>query len=199
MATLRKPKALIIGLIAEDDSDIDVATVILNKYAERSKFSIQKFVGNGCGKLRNKCASWAKNLINSGCRYIIVLHDADRLGEEKVRKTLVEKLSPKRFPNAIIVIPVEELEAWLLCEPEAIRATFNLKEMPKTYKNCEAVNSPKEELCRIIYSASRKRYLNTVHNKRIAEKIQLASLRKCSSFQPLDKFILNKIFPEPAS
>ncbi len=56
-----------IGVIAEDNSDIEVIEEILKKHLNSNGFKVKKFVGNGCGKLRNKCDSWTKILIDSGC------------------------------------------------------------------------------------------------------------------------------------
>ena len=78
-----------IGLIAEDKSDIAVVTEILAKYINRNEFSIKSFVGNGCGKLRQKCDSWAENLIKSGCGHVFIFHDLDRNDANKLRKSLL--------------------------------------------------------------------------------------------------------------
>ena len=67
-----------IGVIAEDSSDVEVICEILEKYMDSSSFSVRKFVGNGCGKLRNKCDAWARLLIKMGCDHLLLFHDLDR-------------------------------------------------------------------------------------------------------------------------
>ena len=184
----------IIGIIAEDQSDVDVITLILSKYIEKNQFSVKKFVGNGCGKLRNKCGSWTKTLIESGCHHVILFHDLDRFDEKALRATLEAKVPTKDFPTSFIVIPTEELEAWLLADQEAIKKAFGLSKAPKRIANCERVASPKEKIGTIVWQIDKKRYLNTVHNKKIAEHIQLDQIRRCKSFATLDNHILSKIF-----
>lgn len=77
-----------IGIIAEDVSDVEVVTHILGKYVNRNEFSIRRFVGNGCGKLRNKCDSWAATLFESGCHHVMVFHDLDRHDEASLKALL---------------------------------------------------------------------------------------------------------------
>jgi hypothetical protein len=91
------------------------------------------------------------------------------------------------------VIPVEELEAWLLTDPKALKVTFNLKKLPKCPSNPETIRYPKEYLRDLILktSAKSKQYVNTIHNPRIAERVSLASLRKCAAFVPLQSFWAN--------
>lgn len=183
-----------IGVIAEDDSDIDVVRAILEKYAPRNQFCLRRFVGNGCGKLRNKCTAWANTLFAAGCQHVLVFHDLDGSNEEELRNLLEHKLPRSRYPASVIVIPIEEMEAWLLSDEFAIQSVFSLKAAPKQIRNCEQVNSPKEHLGELVWRLARKRYLNTVHNKRIAERATLDRLRRCKSFLPLDAYVQEKIF-----
>ena len=114
MVTSRMSK--IIGIIAEDLSDVDVITNLLGKYVERNKFAVKKFVGNGCGKLRNKCGIWATTLFEAGCHHVLIFHDLDRNDEASLRKLLLGKVPKEHSPDSLVVIPTEELEAWLLAD-----------------------------------------------------------------------------------
>lgn len=183
-----------IGVIAEDQSDVDVVNEILLKYAISNRFCVRKFIGNGCGRIKGKLSSWSKQLAASGCKFIIILHDLDRKKEDTLRSDL-ERMVPKELKKTChICIPIEELEAWLLADCDALRAAFSLKVTPKRIKQCEAVKSPKEFLRDFIWTAGKKRYINTVHNVRIAKHSTLASLRQCNSFVQLDGFITQNIF-----
>lgn len=182
-----------IGVIAEDKSDVEVVTEILAKYIARNTFSVKQFVGNGCGKVKQKCDSWSRLLFKGGCEHVLLLHDLDRNNEAKLRKSLEKKLPQKDFPNSLIVIPIEELEAWLLSDAEAIRQVFSLPKLPKRITNCESVNSPKEHLAEMVWSIGRKRYVNTIHNKKISEKISLENLNRCPSFAGLDKYLRENV------
>ena len=182
-----------IGVIAEDSSDICVINEILMKYMDCNKYSIKKFVGNGCGKLRNKCGVWANMLSKSGCEHIMVFHDLDRNDKSHLLDMLENKVSKDSFPSSIIVIPVEELEAWLLSDAKAIKTVFSLKKAPKKINNCETISSPKGHLRDIVWHLGKKRYLNTRHNQKIANKSTVTNFLRCKSYKPLDKFIREEI------
>jgi hypothetical protein len=182
-----------IGLIAEDNSDIEVVDEILLKYMPSSHYSIKKFVGNGCGKLKQKSQSWTDSLFRQGCEHVIIFHDLDRNKENELRQLLNSKVPQRDYPCSLIVIPKEEMEAWLLSDSEALRDVFKMGQLPKTYHDCELVNSPKEEIKSLVWQKSRKRYLNTIHNKQIAAKVSLENFRRCSSFSDFDTYILDKI------
>jgi hypothetical protein len=184
----------VIGVIAEDQGDVDVVTNLLEKYVARNKFSIKKFVGNGCGKLRNKCGSWANTLFESGCDHVLIFHDLDRNDEVVLREFLLTKVPIEKFPKSFIVIPIEEIEAWLLSDVVAVRDVFGLVVTPPKIHNCESINSPKEFLRNLVWKHGKKRYLNTTHNKKISERVTIENLRRCSSYKPFDEYVKSTIF-----
>jgi hypothetical protein len=102
----------------------------------------------------------------------------------------MEALSPCPFTAFIIIIPVQEMEAWLLADPVALQKAFGLAKAPKCPNNPEAVNDPKEVLRDIVWHSSgkTKRYVNAIHNERIAGHVSLNALRKCAAFRPLEDF-----------
>jgi hypothetical protein len=182
-----------IGVIAEDNSDIEVINEIISKYLPQEEYKIKKFVGNGCGKLRNKCDSWTNNLFKSGCEYVFIFHDLDRYKEKELRRTLENKVCPKVNPKSLIVIPKEELEAWLLSDAKALKKVFGLEKEPKKISNCEVIESPKEHIRDLMYKLGKKRYLNTVHNKKIAKETCLSNFQRCKSFKPFGDFITDNL------
>ncbi len=56
-------KSTKIGVIAEEQNDIDVLYQYTCKIIPENSFSFLRFVGHGCGKLRKKCRAWAENLL----------------------------------------------------------------------------------------------------------------------------------------
>jgi hypothetical protein len=50
----------LVGIIAEDVSDIGVVNALIKKIATK-KYGTKSFVGHGCGRLRNKYRAWAKH------------------------------------------------------------------------------------------------------------------------------------------
>lgn len=67
-----------IGIIAEDNSDVEVIKILIKRILNRNDFGFKKMVGNGCGKLRRKAYDYALNLKNKGCDMLILFHDLDR-------------------------------------------------------------------------------------------------------------------------
>ena len=182
-------KSIKIGIIAEEQNDIDVIYELTTKLINSNKFTFKKFVSHGCGKLRRKCSAWAQILKTSGCTFLIVVHDLDKNDEKKLRFTLERELTGVNFTNSIVLIPIEEMEAWLLSDPTAIKSVFNMKKLPKIPKHPENINSPKEFLSQLVKSNSKTQYLNTVHNKRIAEAVSISQLGACPSFTCFPPFL----------
>lgn len=178
-----------IGVIAEDASDVEVITEILAKYMVRNTFSVKSMIGHGCGRIKQKCDSWSRLLFKRGCEHVFLFHDLDRDNECNLRKLLEKKLSPQEVPNSLIVIPIEELEAWLLSDTKAIQYVFSLPKCPKKISNCESVSSPKEHLAKMVLSGG-KRYVNTIHNKKISERVSLENLKRCPSYAEFDNYLV---------
>jgi hypothetical protein len=65
--------------------------------------------------------------------------------------------------------------------------------MPSCLNDPEKIPEPKEFLRDLVWKLSDKttRYVNTVHNVKIAENLTISALRKCKAFLPLEKFWLD--------
>jgi len=180
-----------IGVIAEDSSDIAVVNELIRKLKSPNCFCIRHFVGNGCGKLRNKCKAWANQLRLNGCTVLLFIHDLDRHKLAKLRADLTAALVPCPIEKHVIIIPIEEIEAWLMCDAGALKKVFGLKKLPNLPNNPESIKSPKEQLESLVWRHSDKtrRYINTVHNPVIAKHSNIASLRKCAAFHAFENFV----------
>lgn len=139
-----------IGIIAEDDTDVDVARVLIGKVARGKSFSVKKFSANGCGKLIGKCYQWSVQLHARGCELLVVLHDLDEKQENQLRQFLERALSGSPISRRIIVIPIKEIEAWLLSDHQAIEQAMNLKQRIERVANPQSVANPKEYLRELI-------------------------------------------------
>lgn len=181
-------------MIAEDDSDVDVIFEVLSKLTSRP-FAIRSFVGRGCGKIVNKFAAWARDLRARGCTRLIVVHDLDDRRLQTFRPELIAELGASPIGVHVIVIPVREIEAWLLADHAAIGRTAKSQRPLKQIPNPEALHHPKEFLRDVLYRVSDKKitYVNTVHNKTIAKYASLKSLRRCTSFQRLEAFAVGHL------
>jgi hypothetical protein len=180
-----------IGVIAEDDGDVGVLAVMFTKISPSKKFAVKKFVGHGCGRIASKCHNWARNLKIQGCHALVVMHDLDNRNIQTLHEQLISALQPSPIPRHIVIIPIRELEAWLLSDAAAIQNALNLKNRPARVANPEAIMDAKRHLKEIVFlkSEKTKRFISTVHNVLIARKLNLKEVRRCSSFQPLEDFI----------
>lgn len=179
-----------IGLIAEDQSDIDVIKLLAKKLTGKTLSSAQ-FVGKGCGPIKRKTPGWCKNFHLKGCTGVLLVHDLDRNNEADLRATLERVMTQSTTLRRAVVIPIEELEAWLLSDTDAISNAMKLPKSLKAVPHPEKIDSPKEFIRDSVYRVSNKKvqYVNSVHNGLIAERIDVALIRKkCPSFRPFAAF-----------
>lgn len=186
-----------IGIIAEDKSDFESSKVLIKRITQKDNIGFRKALGNGCGKLRRKASAYAVDLKNRGCDTLILIHDLDRHDYSKLLLELESKLKCSPIHNKFICIPIEELEAWFLADPEGIKKTFNLKSKPNIKGLPETIPSPKEKLGELIYHHSNKRtiYLNTKHNETLSLNLSIDLMKKKSnSFQEFYEFVVAQEF-----
>lgn len=179
-----------VGIIAEDASDVEVLVSIMSKLVDSSSYSTKKFVGHGCGTLRRKCNAWAKNLLRRGCTCLVIIHDLDDNVETELRQELEELLADVQCGNMLVLIPVREIEAWLLTDANALKSVFNMSRLPKLPGDPESLPDPKRTLRDIVRKMTNKQYANTIHNKKIAESIAISKMKKCHSFRPFPKNVV---------
>lgn len=187
---------LTIGIIAEDESDVNSARILIHRISKNNRIKIKQFLGKGCGKLKRKCNSWAKQLYLRGCTVLILIHDLDYNKLSELEFEVRESLNPCPIKKHLICIPVQEMEAWFLSDPNALQKALKLIYLPKVSGTPEKINSPKEVLEKVILKASgnEKLYLNTKHNEIISKHISLAVLKsKCPSYVPFHDFITQHI------
>lgn len=185
-------KVKCIGIIAEDSSDFETAKILIKRILNRDNLSFKKAVGNGCGKLRRKALDYAVDLRKRGCDMLILIHDLDRNIHQELLVDLQLKIEDAPIDKKFVCIPIEELEAWFLGDPDSIKDTFNLNRRPRFNGRPETINSPKETLGEQIYLCSNKStiFLNTKHNQKIAERVCLETVKqRCPSFELLHSFV----------
>lgn len=184
----RSRKSLRIGIIAEDDSDVEVISELIGKIVPQNSFRIKKFLGRGSGKLRHKCAAWATNLVKQGCQTVLVIHDLDDFDVDELKTELENKLIASMSEKWLVAIPIHEIEAWLLYDASALKRAFRMQRLPKLPSDPQAIDDPKKHLGKLIGESSKTRYVHTIHNKRIAREIAINKIRKSPSFLPVVKF-----------
>jgi Domain of unknown function (DUF4276) len=181
------------GIIAEDVSDVDVVKSLAKKLTGKA-ISASHFVGKGCGSMVRKAPGWCKSFERKGCTRILLVHDLDRHDLFKLTSRLEQVLEQNSNLDCAVIVPVEEIEAWLLSDMVAIANTFKLKKSPKGVNHPESIQSPKEYIQDLVWKASERKvqYVNSIHNRLIAERINIANVsRKCPSFKGFADFVSN--------
>lgn len=180
----------LIGIIAEDNSDVGVIEALVAAVAPHAKFSVKKHVGHGSGKIKSKCRQWAEDLYRNGCKALILVQDLDSKDHVSEERIIIASLKSCPIMKRSIIIPIQMIEAWLLADSEAIQRALNLRICPKPVSSPELLPDPKRKLEEMISTCSskEKRYINTIHNPKIAREIDVSKLRACSSFRPLETF-----------
>lgn len=182
-----------IGVIAEELNDVEVLYEFTAKLIRRNSFSFSRFVGHGCGTLRRKCGAWATNLLTRGCAYLVVIHDLDDRKEKELRSVLESQIQDLDFKRTVVLIPIEEIEAWLLADSNALRSVFRMRTAPAVPRNPETITNPKEHLAGLVSRNSKTRYVNTIHNRKIAAAIQIELVKdRCPSFARYPQFLTKK-------
>jgi len=179
-----------LGLIAEDLSDIEVIKKLAKKLTGKAIVA-SHFVGKGCGPIKRKTPGWCKNFHQKGCTRVLLVHDLDRNNSNDLRSMLEQILALSSTLKQAVIIPAEELEAWLLSDMAAIATAMNLSKTPKAVHHPETVLSPKEYIRDSVWQSSNKKihYVNSVHNGIIADHIDVTIIkRKCPSFKPFADF-----------
>jgi hypothetical protein len=174
--------------------DVKVIDQLIKK-AAKGPYQLRSFAAGGCGKIVGKAHAWAQNLRDQGCRYLVLVHDLDFARVARLRIALEKAIGTSPISPYLIVIPVREIEAWLLADHEAIKKAMKLTGPVNKIANPEGLQNPKEHLGRLIYIRSdhKKRYINAIHNVQIAAACSGANLNRCASYVPFQQFIRQNI------
>lgn len=183
-------KAIVVGIIAEDDSDVDCLKEFLKKLRPDKSFKVKKQIGRGCAKIPIKCKKWAVVLGNRGCNKLIVMRDSDGANPKVLASNIRKALNPAPVADNVVVIAVQELENWLLADISSIHKKFSItKKIPKEINSPESIANGKEYLYSFVKKNYDKQYLHTRHNQEISKTIDVSKIRnKCPSFTELTKF-----------
>lgn len=182
------------GVIGEDQSDVETLKVLIRRLAINPKVSVFAKGYGGCGEMLRKGAAQLKLFSKKGAVRFIVCYDADRENPETRLKEARQKIWDKAIANGIsgeccIVVPVQELEAWILADLSAVSNVIK-SWSPKDIASPELVNDPKEYLERLSREHQKPKYIHAVHNQKIAVHLDLEKVAKrCSSFVPLVEFV----------
>ena len=179
-----------LGVIAEGESDVEVVAVLARKIA-RTPFTLRAAIGKGCGRLQKKALDWARQLHRQECSRLMLVCDLDENVLADLSARLHQALEGCPIARQVVVIPVREIEAWLLADHDAVSEAFKLRQRVKHQSNTEAIRDPKGRLGDLIAQRSNRRvqYVSTVHNRLIAQHARVERLRRCESFKGFEAFV----------
>ncbi len=181
------------AVLGEDRSDAETLQVLIRGLANNPRLPVKLKGYDGCGGLLRKGHRDLDEFARQGCDRFVIAYDADRdpptLRYESARAQI---LAPSRIAAAAccIVVPVQELEAWLLADlPAVVKVLPGWR--PDPVANPERIQDPKEHLEKLSRdSQHRPRYSHALHNPRLAANLDLTVVeRKCPSFAPLAAFV----------
>jgi hypothetical protein len=184
--------SIAIGIIAEDKSDVSVMRELTAKVLPKNQFSVKQFYGSGSARIRAKCRKFADQLVRRGCTRVVVVHDLDASKEEALRKELEDGLTSMDGCTTLVLIPERTIEAWLLSDADAIKRVFTLKKLPKVPHQPESLMNPKEWLGNLVWKLEKKKYVNTIHNEKIAAAISIQKVTRRKSFALYPAYLNNR-------
>ena len=181
------------GILGEDDSDVATLRTLVRRLAQDESLPIRGKGYGGSGEMLRKGSKQLdlfKRLYS--CERFIVCHDADGPDPEPKRTLITERIvKPSGITDACcILVPVQELEAWILADIECAVNLFS-SWRPAPIQNPEKIVSPKEYLEKLSRdSKQRPRYSHAVHNEKMAKHLDLDKVRrKCPAFSELAQFV----------
>ncbi len=184
------------GILGEDKSDVATLKVLIHRLADDDSITIKTKGYSGCGEMLKKGGKQLKLFVRLGCNRLIICYDADNEEPESRYQEVVGRIIKKSgligFKTEIIciLIPVQEIEAWILADIEAVTDIFK-NWHPKPISNPESIESPKEYLEKLSRDANKRlRYNHAIHNEKVAKYLDLDKvLQKCPSFEPLVELV----------
>ncbi len=193
------------GVMGEDDSDVESVSAFVKRLRQLAgkdppKVKIHCTGYKGCAEMLRMGAVQLSIWAQAGVTRAVVCYDADR-SDPADRLAELEKMVAKSGITIAcgLIVPVQELEAWLLADVVKLHNVFGLlrKKKPKlkAIKSPESINDPKEHLVRLSHHPERHEalYHPPTHNVVMAEKVDLALVkRKCPSFGKLVAFVDNE-------
>jgi len=154
-------------------------------------FRVRRAIAHGSGRIPKKALEWAHVLYTQGCTHLMVVHDQDHHPLADLTARLTQAIAGSPIGPRVVVIPVRAIEAWLLADHAAVSRALNLRPPLPKQANPQGILRPKAHLGALIEQRSRgrRRYLNTAHNKQIAEQAHPVQLRRCESFHGFEAFV----------
>jgi hypothetical protein len=180
------------GVLGENNSDTATLKELIRRIAADDRLPIMTKGYEGGAEMLRKGAVQLQLFADLDCNRFVICYDADHNDPELCRRLIHERVVLKSgiaLP-CCVVIPVQELEAWILADIEAAKNIFT-SWSPEPVRSPELIESPKEHIEKLSRDAKRKpRYSHATHNERMAKHIDLGKVHSaCPSFRPLYDFV----------
>ena len=180
------------AILGEDITDANTLRVLVRRLAGNESLKVTPMGFRGSSKMLRRGAMELRNFQRLRHTRFIVCHDADGPDPVPKRELVRERIvKPSGVAEqCCIVIPVQELEAWILADIECAAKVFR-SWVPKPIDNPEGIRKPKEYLERLSKgSKGRPLYSHATHNEQMAKYLDLDVVkRKCPSFRTLADFV----------
>jgi len=181
-------------IIGEDKSDVNTLKVIVRRIAGDKSIPVQGKGYNGAPEMLRKAAKQMNAFQSTGCRKFVVAYDSDGEDAKERFATVVECVIDKAKLEGpcCILIPVQEIEAWILADLPAVTNVISGWSPTESFANPENQDDPKELLESLSKATNKKpRYDHTLHNEKVAEHLDLdVVFKKCPSFRPLRELVV---------
>lgn len=185
------------GIIGEDNSDVEALKYIVKRLAGDESISVKTKGYAGGPKMLSKGKRQLKSFSLLGVTRFIICYDSDReSSKDRHNEAMTKIVKPSGIANpsssCCIVIPVQELEAWILADIQAASKKFSSWKNSPEINNPESINDPKEHLISLSKKYSKHVYSQALDNPPMAKVIDLEKVRqKCPSFKPLYEMVKN--------
>lgn len=180
-------------VLTEDDYDFQTFKKIIRRLANNPRLPIGGRGWDGCTEMMNKSARFLMALQPPPDHRCIVVHDCDGKDEVALRAEVMRRIvKPASLKNeCCVVLPREEVEAWILADFNAIKQFAPSWEVPKNeIANPENVGGAKERLHKLSRDAKLRPRISEANNPRLAELLDLQVVeKKCPSFKVLADFV----------
>ena len=180
------------AVLAEDRSDVDVLKAIIARLHSLTKPAHKPAIlgkgYDGCNEMLRKGARDLINFSRRECKRFVVCYDSDREDPARRRqRVLNEVVKPSGVGDPIcVLVPVQEIEAWILADLDAVQSVIKGWRAKKPIANPEGIKDPKEYLIRLSRENGKPLYSHATHNPVVARSLDLEKIHgKCPSFRPL--------------
>jgi len=171
---IRSTRKPVVVLAGEDRNDRSSLRVVLEELCPQMRGRIVEI--NDVPRLRNARAETLVNRVEGLARLVrargaredaevacvFIQEDLDQLDGDIYLKTRqrVQTALDATFPSAHYVLPVWELEAWLLLFPESLGSFVAGWNVPRQFSGVDTgrISDPKQVLMRSVTGTSRRRY-----------------------------------------